>query len=147
MRHFLLLSTTVIVTAFFTSCLDNQYDKDIEIIEKYISSHQLDTADVVIDDHGMYYIELQEGSGFYAEAGDSIVFAYSMRLEDNVEVASASVSEPIGAYLNRLVTGLQLGIPYMKAGGEAVILMPSYLGYGQFGMGTDGESNYIILTC
>lgn len=126
------------------SCGDTQYQKDIRIIEEYIASNSLDTNKIIIDEFGVYYIELKEGYGSSVEKPDSIVFAYSLRLENGIEASFATSGEPYGAPVASLVSGLQLGLTNMKTSGEAIILMPSSLGYGPYWLGTIPANSVLI---
>ncbi len=127
---YLVLSIFVLFSA--TSCLKDQYEKDIEIIEKYIKDYNLDQYNIEKDDSGIYYVEIKEGGGTGTLETDSIVYSYSLRLDNNVEVSFAREDDPEVSHISDLVYGIRLGLLKMKEGGEAVFLIPSHLGYGPY---------------
>ncbi|MGI6717616.1 MAG: FKBP-type peptidyl-prolyl cis-trans isomerase [Bacteroidales bacterium] len=128
--RFLVFTIFVLVSA--TSCIKSQYEKDIEIIENYIKDYKLDQYNIIEDESGIYYVELKKGSGTGTIETDSIVYSYSLRLANNVEVSFAREDNPEGSNISDLVYGIRLGILKMKEGGEAVFLIPSHLGYGPY---------------
>lgn len=128
-----------------TSCLESQYEQDIKLIESYIADHQLDTNEIEVDDYGVYYIELLEGTGFYPEYTDSVVFNFKQKLANNVEVSSIEDGS-FGLYIDDLiVVGLRNGLLKMKTGGSAVILVPSYMAYGSYSVGDIIPSNSVLI--
>ena len=137
MKKNILLHLAVILLLFisFSSCGDSQLNKDIDIIDGYISSHHLDTCEIKVINN-LYYVELKEGSGKYlATEDDSIVIAYSMKLANDVEVDYALESDPLGVEVSNMLKGVQTGICQMKVGGHAILLIPSSLGYGSYSIG------------
>ena len=116
----------------FSSCLKNQYDKDIDKIDDYISSHHLDTLNIDKDDRGLYHIILQNGSGIYPSKADSVTITFTLKLINDKVVNDNNAITPCTVPMSDLVYGLQLGICKMRTGETAVLLLPSYLGYGTY---------------
>jgi FKBP-type peptidyl-prolyl cis-trans isomerase len=103
-------------------------------IDVYITSLG-DTA-YVMQPSGIYYIELQAGTGRSPVLKDTILFKYTGMFLDRVvfdsnESVSTTIIAVIGNY--NLVPGLEEGFTLMKEGGRARILTPSNLAYGSTG--------------
>ncbi|MBA4321321.1 MAG: hypothetical protein C0408_00740, partial [Odoribacter sp.] len=104
------------------------------LIQNYISSLG-DTA-WVLKPSGLYYIELQAGTGRMPVAKDTIAFRYKgMFLNRIVFDSNLSAAEPYNAIIGvyELISGLDEGVRYMKAGGKGRFVTPSNLAYGSQG--------------
>ncbi len=90
----------------------------------------------VLKPSGLYYIELQAGTGREPIEKDTISFRYTaMYLNrvvfDSNVAATAPYMAIVGAY--QIIPGLDEGVRYMKEGGKARFLTPSSLAYGPGG--------------
>lgn len=95
-----------------------------------------DTA-YVLKPSGLYYIELQAGTGRTPVAKDTISFRYvGMFLNRVVFDQNLATPSPYSAVVGNyeVITGLDEGFRYMKEGGKARFLTPSSLAYGQGGI-------------
>lgn len=117
----------------FVSCAESQYDKDVELINDYISSHHLDTCDVYVNDNGLHRVVIREGQGLSPSATDSVTFNFLLKLIDDKVVNDEFAVNPCSEYLPNLVYGLQMGLTQMRPGERAILLVPSNIGYGSFG--------------
>jgi len=95
-----------------------------------------DTA-YVLKPSGLYYIELQAGTGREPIALDTISFRYTGMFLDRVAfdsniAATAPYMAIVGSY--QIIPGLDEGVRYMKEGGKARFLTPSSLAYGPEGI-------------
>ena len=103
-------------------------------IQRYIQSLG-DTA-YVLKPSGLYYIELQAGTGRSPIAKDTISYRFTVLstyryfFASNVEEVSPFVVI-VGVY--QLIPGLDEGVRLMKEGGKARFLIPSNLAYGETG--------------
>ncbi len=104
-------------------------------IDSYVKSLG-DTA-YVLQPSGLYYIELQPGTGRSPILKDTIYFRYTgMFLDRQIFDSNVSSSTPYGAIIGNyeIIPGLDEGIRLMKEGGKARFLTPSSLAYGQAGI-------------
>jgi FKBP-type peptidyl-prolyl cis-trans isomerase len=106
-----------------------------EQIQGYIGSLK-DTV-YVLKPSGLYYIELQAGTGRSPVAKDTVGIRYKGMFVDRVVFDSnTSATTPyfavVGAY--EIIEGLDEGLRYMKEGGKGRFLIPSSLAYGQAGI-------------
>lgn len=114
----------------FTACKKedktdySQVDK--EIIEKYISDHNLNAQST---SSGLYYVIEDEGNGARPTSSSSVNVIYKGYLT-NGKVFDES--GPFGASfkLSQVIKGWQEGIPLFKEGGKGKLLIPSELAYG-----------------
>jgi FKBP-type peptidyl-prolyl cis-trans isomerase len=133
------LSGLVLVSIFILGC-DNKAVWEAHeqaMIQDYIK--KLGDTAYVIKPSGLYYIELQEGTGRSPVAGDTVAIWFKGMLltrytfESNMNGA-VPYKAKVGA--NQLVPGVDEGVRYMKEGGIARLLTPSNLAYGPVGYST-----------
>ena len=99
---------------------------DKEIIEKYISDHNLNAQST---SSGLYYVIEDEGNGARPTSSSSVNVIYKGYLTNgNV----FDESGPFGSSfkLSQVIKGWQQGIPLFKEGGKGILLIPSDLAYG-----------------
>ena len=150
----LLLLTALIV---FSSCKDdNGYEKmrknELEILDAFISEHY---PDVEPKRSGLYYIEMQEGTGDSIKLGDQIQIFYStwaLVASDDSTLIDESSGYSLGHRFEpyefivgegNSITGLEEAATYMKKGTKASLVIPSELAYGQ--TGTYGVGGFTTL--
>lgn len=88
---------------------------------------------------GLYYIETKEGKGDKPANGQNVWVHYTGKLlNGTVFDSSIERGEPIPVQLGvgQVIKGWDEGIALMKKGGRAVLLIPSYLAYGEGSVGT-----------
>ena len=102
---------------------------------KYIKDNNISVAPT---NSGLYYIELEKGTGKKAEAGKTVAVHYKgMLLDGTVFDDSYSRGKPIEFPLGqgRVIPGWDEGISLMNEGGKAKLVIPSKIGYGEGGSG------------
>lgn len=122
-------------TAFVLLCLSlcfsactKQSEKDEELILEYISANNLDALST---SEGLYYIINEEGTGDRPAVTDEVLVDYEGYLLDgSVFDSSYDRGQPAMFFLNQVILGWQIGIPYLREGGSAKLIIPSELGYG-----------------
>jgi len=119
------------------SDFQNQYDKDIALIEEYLTENNLIAEKTST---GLYYIIEHEGSGNYPNINNIVTVQYSGYLLDGTKFDSGTSSFP----LSNVVQGWKEGIPKFRTKGRGKLIMPSYLGYGTSGSG-DVPPNAVLI--
>jgi len=140
----------------FTACEeDNDYWKELEQAEidareAYILAleEKYDTT-FTPTASGMYYIEIEEGTGVQAQSGNTVVVDYEGQLLDGTIFDSSYDYDrsPFEFTLGQgeVIKGWDEGIAYMKEGGRAMLIIPSYLAYGATGSSSGTIPPYATL--
>lgn len=87
---------------------------------------------------GLKYVELKEGTGDEAKAGQTVEVHYTGWLKDGAKFDSSKDRNkpfqfPLGA--GRVIKGWDEGVAGMKVGGKRKLIIPPELGYGKRGAG------------
>lgn len=128
-----------IVSMFMVSCEDItlQSEIDEDIIKNYIADNNLNATRHA---SGLYYVIYDEGSGSNPTVYSDVKVSYEGYLTDG-QVFDSGV---LNYYpLTSLITGWQIGVPLIKQGGRIKLIVPSALGYGQYGSGDDGDPDTV----
>jgi FKBP-type peptidyl-prolyl cis-trans isomerase FkpA len=126
------LLSTLLVLTLFISC-----SKDTETVTDYTAKNEQEIKDYLAKNNltaqrstsGLYYIINEQGTGTQPTAASNVTVAYKGYFT-NGNVFDQSKAEGISFGLNQVIKGWTEGIPYFKAGGSGVLLIPSHLGYG-----------------
>src|SRR5207302_1786577 len=99
---------------------------------------------VITTDSGLKYQDIKEGTGEAAKASDKVEVHYTGWLTDGTEFDSSRdrgepFPFPLGA--GRVIKGWDEGVAGMKVGGKRKLWIPSKLGYGEGGYGSDIPPN------
>lgn len=89
-------------------------------------------------DSGLKYMDLVEGEGRTAEAGQTVSVHYTGWLTDGTKFDSsldrnAPFNFPLGG--GRVIRGWDEGVQGMRVGGKRKLTIPPHLGYGPTGAG------------
>jgi FKBP-type peptidyl-prolyl cis-trans isomerase len=130
----------------FFSCKDNSFEKqrknELEKLNLFIRTHY---AGMDPKPSGLYYIELEEGTGDSIKIGDRVQIFYDMWTLDSSRVASSGQYEPLelvvlhpsdlgySATLPEDIRALHEALTYMKKNSKALLIFDSGLGFGQNG--------------
>ncbi len=102
----------------------------------------------MIDNTGIFYQQLQVGSGEQPKSGQRVRVHYTGKLI-NGKVFDSSVSrgEPFEftVGVGQVIDGWDLGIPTMRVGEKGILLIPSYRGYGERGAGNTIPPGSILI--
>ena len=91
---------------------------------------------VITTKSGLKYVELKEGTGDEAKAGQKVEVHYTGWLKDGTKFDSSKDRNrpfkfPLGA--GRVIKGWDEGVAGMKVGGKRKLIIPPELGYGKRG--------------
>jgi FKBP-type peptidyl-prolyl cis-trans isomerase len=144
-RIITLFLLAVVATAFF-SCKENSLEKqrqnELKKLDEFIRAHY---AEVERKPSGLYYIELDEGTGDSIKMGDQVQIFYEIQTLDSLNSIGTGNYEPLqltvlpptelastATYINEL-KALHEALTYMKKGSKARLIFDSQLGFGQYG--------------
>jgi FKBP-type peptidyl-prolyl cis-trans isomerase FkpA len=110
--------------------------KDRERIQSYIERKNLPMKEAP---SGLWYLIEKEGTGKFFSDNDRVKIFYKCYLLDGTLCYSSSTRGPRELLLGKseIETGLLEGLKMMKPGGEAIFILPPFMGYGIVG---DGKS-------
>ncbi len=96
---------------------------------------------------GLKYIDLKEGTGAEAKAGDTVEVHYTGWLKDGTKFdSSLDRGEPFSFPLGkgRVIKGWDEGVAGMKVGGKRKLIIPAELAYGNRNMGKIPPNSELI---
>jgi len=110
----------------------NNAEEEQEQIANFLKKEDIDIEPTA---SGLYYIELIEGTGQQAMTGDTVEIYYVGSFLDgrvfDSNLNSSALRFAIGS--GAVILGMDEGVSYMREGGEALLVVPSSLGYGPYG--------------
>ncbi len=122
--------------------------------EGALSSEALPTAEPIVlegalvTESGLQYLEEVAGEGPSPQEGDVLVMEVVASLADGTEIVNtrASGSPAVAIYgREQLLTGWEEGMGLMKAGGQAQMVLPPELAFGEEGFGIIPPNSQIVL--
>jgi FKBP-type peptidyl-prolyl cis-trans isomerase len=131
-----LLLFAVVITTLFSSCdPSKKYRKEEAAqIEDYLARNS--NLNFVKQPSGLYYCEVEEGSGRQPITHDTAYMKYTGSfLSGQVFDSNVDVVDPLIKPVDEgwLIPGYDEGITLMKEGGKAIFIIPSDLAYGPSG--------------
>lgn len=127
----------VILMIFATSCQKSTWEaQERKMIDDYVKSLG-DTA-YVLYPSGLYYIELEQGTGSMPVDYDTVYFRYEAKFLNHVtwdaNDPGVDYKHVMGTDNGPVVAGIDEGLRYMHVGGKAKLLTPSSLAYKDYGV-------------
>lgn len=147
----LILAFVILLNIFVSSCLKDEYE-EYEQQEKdernnYLQSLRNDGY-TVIEEDGIYYVVITEGTGNSPTATDYIVIDFTGSKTDNtiIETTDSNLIDewanyqyldhyvfgPKKIYLGNSIEGFYVGLSKMKEGGRNILVIPSELAYWDY---------------
>ncbi len=117
-----------------------------EIDQNAIINYAIDNGlGVQRSSSGMYYLILHKGTGAQPGFDSQITVHYrGSLLNGQVFDSSYDRGTPLNFSLHQVVKGWQEGLPLLRPGGKAILLVPSHLGYGTKGFGNLIPPNTVL---
>jgi FKBP-type peptidyl-prolyl cis-trans isomerase len=120
---------------------------DEALIQKYVADNKLGTAQRLPS--GLYYVPTKAApTGTPAAAGKTVSVLYTGQLLDGsvFDASAKHGNEPFSFVLGegKVIPGWDQGIALMHKGEKGVLLIPSALGYGPDGAGSDIPPNAVL---
>ena len=105
-----------------------QFSADTTAIRNYVTANDIP---VVKDKYGIFYQIIAPGSGNVVYTGStSVTVDYSGKILGGTTNFDSTSGKPVTFTLGSLITGWQIGIPYIQQGGKIRLFIPSAYGYG-----------------
>lgn len=126
---FFLMTMGFVFNACDTETPEQLAEKDREEIIEYLKEHDMyDEA----EEHssGVFYVIEKEGSGSYPNSNSIVKVTYHGYLLDG-ELFDNRIESTMR--LTSQIRGMQIGLTFFQRGSEGWILIPSALGYGEYG--------------
>lgn len=145
MKKLILFVLSVIVVFSYISC-----SKDVPVpttppcTPKAVSADSAalitfagDSIPLTHDSTGLYYHIIDSGNTTKPGSASVLTVTYTAKLMDNFAFDSASNSYLMGATLQQLIAGWQIGLPKIGVGGHIQLFIPSALAWGCNGLVTN----------
>ena len=156
MKRFILpgIFLLIVVVTFFSCNDENIYEKsrklEREMLDEYIAENY---PDIKPKPSGLYFIELEKGTGDTIKVGDRVQIYYatwtidSFLLDQSVGFLEGHRYEPFDVVIGSsgTIVGLQEGLTYMQPNAKAIMVINSNLAYGQNGSGLVGGFTTLLM--
>jgi len=147
----LIIVLVILLNIMTSGCLKNDYE-EYEKQEKSERNAYLQTLRddgyTIIEEDGIYYVVITEGTGNLPTSTDYIVIDFTGRKTDNTIIETTDsnlinewvnyqyldhyVFGPKKIYLGNSIEGFSIGLSKMKEGGRNIIIIPSELAYWDY---------------
>jgi len=150
MKKYLLL--LFVLAVGISSCKkEEEYDsnaqaiKDNATIQTYLKDHNI-TA--IQDPSGLYYQILTPGSGAYPSGSSTVTVNYTGTLLDGTTFDSGTgfVASLSPSAASTVISGWQIGLQHINAGGKIKLFVPSTLAYGNSDNNKIPKNSVLIFT-
>lgn len=134
--------------------------KRLKDIEEAEAQRRLETEPQMISDFvknhdvrveptssGLYYLEIQCGTGDPVENGDLVSIHYNLYNLDDKLIETSYGGEPLQFVYGdgEMVPGIEEAVSYMRRGGKATIIVPSRIGFGGVAIDDDLPANSTVV--
>ena len=125
--------STLIYTIDLLDTYNDPGAHERELIQQFLADSNF-TADST--ETGLYYIEQVEGSGDYITSGKRADVRYTGSFLDGRIFDSNIGEELFSVYIpaTNLIEGWNEGLLLMREGSKGILIVPYYLGYGEWGL-------------
>ncbi|MEZ5001499.1 MAG: FKBP-type peptidyl-prolyl cis-trans isomerase [Chitinophagales bacterium] len=146
MRQIIMLAFCAIALTF-SSCeksisFEEQFALDKETIRTWLALNQLTATETA---SGLNYIITQQGSGTATPSiTDQVTVYYKGYLPEGEIFDQTAPGTPAVFPLSQVIQGWQEGFQLLKKNSKAILLIPSYLGYGTQANGSIPANSVLI---
>jgi len=145
----LYFALSVLILISLTACQDKtkKYEEaEATEIQNYLAKNS--SLNFELKASGLYYLEVQQGTGLQPVAHDTVYVFYTLYYLDGTQLdtnvgTTDTLSFPVAE--GYVINGFYEGVTYMKVGGKSKLLIPSSLGYGPYGDYSGTISGYTPL--
>lgn len=111
---------------------------------KFIKDHNVNVAP---SETGVYYLEIETGTGDMPEEGDLVSIYYNMYNTADKLIDSNYEMEPLSFVYRggEMVPGIDEAVGKMRVGGKATVIVPSAMGFGDIAVDKDLPANSIVI--
>jgi FKBP-type peptidyl-prolyl cis-trans isomerase len=132
-----LLSVLSFILIFFAGCdPSKKWEKEERSrIQEYLRT--IGDTIYILKPSGLYYLEIQLGTGRMPVPKDTVEFWYTAKLFDGSMFSTNladSLPYPFIVGSGEIISGIDEGVRYMKQGGISYFITPSNLAYGSVGI-------------
>lgn len=135
-----LMAVLISLFVFTLSCKEENIDwvaMEIEDIETFLEQHNLE---ITPKPSGLYFSDVTVGEGDLVQPLDTVEIYYSGFYLNGIKFDSnVGDTDPMRFVVwdlsTTIIDGFQEAATYMKEGGEAFVIIPSWLAYGTMGYG------------
>lgn len=123
----------VIFILFGLFCITSCSKSSVSEQEQMLAFAKKNNINYTKDPSGLWYEIINPGTGTKPRATSTVSAAYIGTFMN--EKIFDSTSKPIDFGLNGVIQGWTIGLQLIAPGGEIKLIIPSSLGYGQYGRG------------
>ena len=113
----------------------------------YLQNYLLANGITASQKNGMYYVISSQGTGISPNLCSTITVDYVGKLitgtTDGAQFDASQPNSPFSSSLSNLISGWQLVLPLVKAGGTVTLYIPPSLGYGAQAAGPIPANSYL----
>jgi FKBP-type peptidyl-prolyl cis-trans isomerase len=120
----------------------SQAKRDLAQMNAAVTARAIDTTGNV---GSVYYQILQEGTGDYVRATDTVTVYYKGTLLKDGSIFDQTKEKPARFPLQRLIKGWQIGLAKCRVGGKIKIIIPSGIAYGMRSRSKAIPSNSVLV--
>lgn len=113
-------------------------------IEKFVKEHNVNVAP---SSTGVYYLEIDKGTGAAVEDGDVVSIHYNLyNIEDKLIESNFDTDPLVFVYgMGEMVPGIEEALGNMRVGGKATIIVPSAMGFGEVAIDKELPANSTVI--
>ena len=130
LKNILLFSFLFICCISCKTYSEQDHQKFDKEIQHYLSKQKLHGFES--SESGLYYKIIHEGKGEYIKLTDEVTFNYEGKLLNGNIFDGEHRKNPITFQMKDLIEGWKEGMLYLKPGGKMKMIVPPYLGYGDY---------------
>jgi len=121
-----------IIISLLTAC-KTYSEEDRSTFDKRIEKMLTKSKNKYIrSESGLYYSVLKEGTGEFIKLTDEVSFNYIGKLTNGTTFDGQHKRNPVTFKMMDLIEGWKEGMMYIKKGGKIKLIVPPFLGYGDY---------------